>query len=375
MEQILNRVPTDGTFELTVRCNLNCRMCLFRHADCQNSAIIAQEKSADEWIDMARQVAQAGTASLLITGGEPLLRNDFAEIWEGIYRIGFQIQLYTNATLVTPEIVALFRKYPPHKIGISIYGASENTYQKVCANGDAYRLTLEGIRQLSTLPSILDFKTTIIKDNLDDMNKMEEWVKDNYGSQHILVHTSMVFKPVRGGCSDAAACRLDSEDNVKLFFRRNLRRAEQILKSKQKDASKILVTVSKNTEKADIEPNDALFGCDAGMSSYTVSWDGALLGCQLIGECYTNPFDTGFQMAWDKFPQSVLPFTIDSKCLGCKSASYCFSCIATRYAETGCLGGCPEYFCRMTEQLENHINNYEKGYSNEKRISESNGQF
>ena len=53
------RMPLDATFELTVRCNLKCKMCLFRHDDSENKQIMMKEKTVKEWIDMARQVAYA----------------------------------------------------------------------------------------------------------------------------------------------------------------------------------------------------------------------------------------------------------------------------------------------------------------------------
>ena len=100
LREMPKRNPTNGTFELTVRCNLHCKMCLFRHADSENAALRTSELTAAEWIDLARQAAEAGTLGLLITGGEPMLRPDFCEIWEGVYRQGFVMELYTNATLV-----------------------------------------------------------------------------------------------------------------------------------------------------------------------------------------------------------------------------------------------------------------------------------
>lgn len=87
-------------------------MCLFRHADCENAALMAKELTADQWIDLARQAAEMGVGSLLLTGGEPMLRPDFKEIYRAIYRMGFILELYTNATLITPEIKALLEECP-----------------------------------------------------------------------------------------------------------------------------------------------------------------------------------------------------------------------------------------------------------------------
>ena len=96
LREMPKRNPTNGTFELTVRCNLHCKMCLFRHADSENAALRVSELTAAEWIDLARQAAEAGTLGLLITGGEPMLRPDFCEIWEGVYRQGGTAQVVSR---------------------------------------------------------------------------------------------------------------------------------------------------------------------------------------------------------------------------------------------------------------------------------------
>ena len=71
LTEMPKRCPVDGTFELTVRCNLHCKMCLFRHDDSENAEIIGKELTTEQWVDMAKQAAEAGTLNLLITGGEP----------------------------------------------------------------------------------------------------------------------------------------------------------------------------------------------------------------------------------------------------------------------------------------------------------------
>ena len=79
---------------------------------------------------MAEQAAGAGTLSLLLTGGEVMIRPDFCEIYEAVAKIGFILTVYTNATMVTDKVMELFQKYPPHKIGVTMYGASNETYAR-----------------------------------------------------------------------------------------------------------------------------------------------------------------------------------------------------------------------------------------------------
>ena len=149
----IQRYPLSGTFEITARCNLSCEMCYVRIDHKRMKELGGKERTTEEWIDMARQARDAGTISLLLTGGEPMLRPDFCEIYEEIAKMGFILTLYTNATMITPEIMKVLKKYPPHIIGITIYGASEDTYRRVCGNGEAYNRMLDGVQQLLKLSS------------------------------------------------------------------------------------------------------------------------------------------------------------------------------------------------------------------------------
>ena len=222
LKEMPKRNPTNGTFELTIRCNLHCKMCLFRHDDSENPELIEKELTAAQWENIAKQVSKAGTGSLLITGGEPMIRKDFCDIWARIYKQGFLITLYTNATLVTPEIMETLVKYPPHKIGVTLYGASEKTYKAVCGNGDAFYYALDGVRKLLELPTLMKFRTTIIKDNYNDVDAIEKLIKNEFGKEYSLTQTRIVMKSVRGGCADVASCRLKPEDNIRLAFRRGI---------------------------------------------------------------------------------------------------------------------------------------------------------
>ena len=346
MKEKPRRNSTDGTFELTVRCNLHCKMSLFRHADSENGVLLEKELTAQQWIELAKQAAEAGTIKLLITGGEPMLRNDFCEIWEGIYQQGFILELYTNATLVDEKILSTLKKYPPHKIGITIYGASEETYDKVCGNAEAYKKMIAGVNRLLALPSVFEFRTTIIKDNLEDINKIEELVHRKFGEQYVLVQSRIVNKPVRGACGDIS-CRLDPVDNVRLAYRRAVNLIKEKTGSDFKEKYIHLEQMESSNQKVNFQ-KPTLLGCEAGMTSYTLSYDGKLLGCQILGAFFTDAVKDGFQQAWEKFPLQVKLPPLNEKCQKCDMIDFCHCCFASRFAETGDLGGFPEYICNDT---------------------------
>jgi MoaA/NifB/PqqE/SkfB family radical SAM enzyme len=60
---------------------------------------------------LCRETTGMGAVWCLLTGGEPLLRNDFADIHLGLKRLGLLVGVFTNACLVTPAHVELLRRY------------------------------------------------------------------------------------------------------------------------------------------------------------------------------------------------------------------------------------------------------------------------
>lgn len=338
------RSPTDATFELTVRCNLKCKMCLFRHADCENGELMKNELTAEQWIGLAQQAADMGVGSLLLTGGEPMLRPDFPEIYRAIYKMGFILELYTNATLITPEIKALLTEYPPHKIGVTIYGADAETYEKVCGNGAAFQKAIDGARFLSTLPSVIKFRTTLICDNAESVDKIESLVHAEFGKEHTLTHTQTVFQSVRGACADVNLCRLSPAENTELMLRRMKKQARELLGDQCSDDSiDIILDLPSRECLADGTPAVSIFGCDAGMRSFCLTWDGKLLGCQLLGAFSTDALKEGLLGAWQSFPYCVHYDVEESKCKRCKLQTFCRTCPASRIAETGSFFGCSDY--------------------------------
>lgn len=74
-------IPISGTFELTPRCNFDCRMC-YVHLKEDQILKYGRELNAKEWLQIAREAKDAGTTWLCITGGEPLMHPEFEIIWK-----------------------------------------------------------------------------------------------------------------------------------------------------------------------------------------------------------------------------------------------------------------------------------------------------
>lgn len=350
------RYPLNGTFELTGRCNLSCKMCLVRIGQQELCSSGRRERTADEWINMAEQIRDAGTFSLLLTGGEVMLRPDFCEIYEAISRMGFVLSVYTNATMVSDEIMELFRKAPPHKIGVTMYGASNETYKNMCGSANGYDRFAEGVKRLSSLPSLFDIRTTIIKDNLQDLPAMREFAKREFGKDKTLTISRFVTDKVRGGVAHPKSCRLSPEENVSLIHGNIVALSNEIQKG--------TIDIPEGLEKIKVrhgtkqpEGRYMFEKCGAGIDSYAVSWDGKMFACELLDRGYTEPFVTGFNDAWEHLPEQY-PLTENiEKCSKCDLAGLCEACPATRLAETGNWFGVPEYSCNEAKEMRRLLTN------------------
>lgn len=97
-----NGIPLAGTFELTPRCNFNCRMC-YVHLTPEEQRRRGAELTADEWLAIAEQARSQGMLFLLLTGGEPLIRVDFRYLLTELKKMGLMVSINSNASLIDDD--------------------------------------------------------------------------------------------------------------------------------------------------------------------------------------------------------------------------------------------------------------------------------
>lgn len=348
LDTMPSRYPINATLELTLRCNLKCKMCMFRHSSQDDILLAEGELTASQWADIAKQLWDAGTLNILFTGGEPMLRKDFCEIYSSCYKLGFLVTLYTNATMVTEEIMQTLQKYPPHRIGITLYGASNQTYQNLCGCKDGFDRALQGAKSLATLPSVLEFRTTLVQDNYQDIENITQLVEKEFGLP--VTHSNTVFQSVRGGCMPVADCRLTPEQTVDMTINRTISRVRELLPPERREQVELRLADPQPNCTAE-EPKYTLLGCNGGMDNVTITWDGKLLGCQLLGNFSTDAVKLGVAKAWEEWPYTVRLPKVDSECSTCPHLSLCQVCPGVRMAECGNLHDRPDYICKITKQL------------------------
>ncbi len=171
------RTPINGSYEVTFRCNLNCVMC-YNNLPGNDTAAKAKELTLAEIKRIFDQLAEAGCLWLQLTGGEVMMRPDFREIYLYAKSKGFLIRLFTNGTLLTPALADFLAEHRPFAIEISLYGATEETYDAVTRVRGSYRKCLRGIHLLLDRGLPLSLKTVAITLNQHELGAMQTLCDD-----------------------------------------------------------------------------------------------------------------------------------------------------------------------------------------------------
>lgn len=327
--------PLAGTFELTPRCNFSCRMC-YVHENGKPE----KELTAEEWISLGQKARDAGMLFLLLTGGEPMLRKDFAQIYKALRKMGLMISINTNGSLLNDELFELFRQYAPTRFNISLYGANDETYRNLCGNA-SFDVVRKNILRLKEAGFQVKLNCSVTPYNAHDVVKIYDFAKEH---ELRIQSTSYMYPPVRvnGGCFGDAPARFTAEDAAKY----TLLCREQFLTPEQ-----LAMSANHPVEDCDAECGEPM-SCRAGRTTFWVTWKGQMTPCG------TFPTDKaydiralGFEKAWEQVRQDVLQIRMPKECAGCSLKKQCVACAAAAVAESGDSTVKPEYICEMIHRL------------------------
>lgn len=343
-----NKIPLNGAFELTSRCNFSCRMC-YIHEQSNDCSAIDGELTTDQWIKLASDARDAGMLDLILTGGEIFLRRDFEKIYESVARMGFSISLYTNASLIDEKRAKWLGKMPPTAMEITLYGASAETYEKVCGNGNAYAKVVQAIDLLLAEGINIELKTTVTEDNLDDYEAMAEF---SYKHGTPLNIVDYLF-PARSSSQMTNTYRLTPEKLVgfqEIVYYTN-RRLFGIY-SKGAAAPESSSCANKLAQELDdIAPSpqraESAFTCNAGSSDFWITWDGLMIPCGALEEPVFRPLEIGFINAWKGLSEACGKIPVCQECRDCEMLNHCDVCPAKLKGETGCYNRPAPYLCEL----------------------------
>ncbi|MBP9988696.1 MAG: radical SAM protein, partial [Ruminococcus sp.] len=165
----INCIPITARFELTPLCNFKCPMCYVHRR--KDEETLSKMLDAGQWLDLAKQAKEMGVLNLILTGGEIFTYSNFWELYSELNKMGFLISLLSNGYLIDETVKANFIKFgTPHFMKLSLYGASNETYEKMCGVKNGFDRFSNAIDILKELKIPFKVSSTIIKENYDDIN-------------------------------------------------------------------------------------------------------------------------------------------------------------------------------------------------------------
>jgi radical SAM protein with 4Fe4S-binding SPASM domain len=329
--------------ELTSRCNNDCRHCYINlPANDRNAE--ARELTLREIEHIADQAVEMGALWVLLTGGEPLLRRDFVEIYLMLKRKGLLVSVFTNATLIRQEHIELFKHYPPRDIEATIYGATRETYEAVTRKPGSHASFVRGLEALFAAGIRVRLKAMALRSNLEEMEAIaafgRQYTKDYYRFDPVL---HLRFDGDRSRNLEIISERLAPEEIVALE-----RLDPARFGAMEKSCDDLI-----NPDFTHIGCNH-LFHCGAGNGDFTVGYDGTFRLCSALWAPGTtlNLREVSLREAYEAFVPKVRDLRSHnpeflSTCRVCPIVNLCLHCPAHAHLETGTMDGVTPYFCAV----------------------------
>jgi radical SAM protein with 4Fe4S-binding SPASM domain len=327
--------------ELTERCNNDCIHCCI-NLPVADRAALDKEMDGAEVERILKEAAALGALQVRFTGGEPLIRPDFEELYILARRLGLKVLLFTNARLITPRLADLFAKIPPLiPIEITVYGMSSNSYEAVSRVQGSFAQFWRGMQLLRERKVPFVVKSVLLPPNRHEIDVFETWAADIPWMDNPPGYTVFLEKRNRKDNVEKdrqiEALRLSPEEALAVQIHHSHKGREEMPQFCQRFLG---------------PPGDELFGCGAG-KSLCVDAYGRLQPCLSLRApelTYDLRNGTIREALQQFFPQlrglrAANPDYLE-RCARCFLKGLCEQCPAKSWSESGTLDTPIDLLCR-----------------------------
>lgn len=360
------KIPLSGTFELTPMCNFTCKMCYVRKTAQEMAQAERSPMTCERWLELARELRSEGMLYLLLTGGEPFLWPDFWELYENLCEMGFLISINTNGSMISEKVIERLKKNPPTRINLTLYGASDETYQELCQVDGMFTKVSENIEKLQKAKIPLKLNCSLTPYNVKDLEAIVEYAKQR---ELLLEIATYMFPPVRRDMSMVGKNERFTPYEVAFY---NLKR--YYLQYGEKNYIQYLkkavqgIALPPVLDEMCIDLVGGKVRCRAAKSVFWITWDGWLTPCGMLNEPCVDVKEQEFKAAWNELLEESEQLRLSGVCTSCANRPICRSCAAIAVAETGKFEGIPLYLCETMEAMEKIAREQLKIYQNKEEL-------
>ncbi|MBD3415092.1 MAG: radical SAM protein [Candidatus Aminicenantes bacterium] len=343
--------------ELTERCSNNCIHC-YINLPRDDSKAKKKELPTHKIKDILKQAVSLGCLDVRFTGGEPLLREDFEEIYVFTRKLGLRVSIFTNATLIDQRLCSVFERIPPlQRIEITTYGMDRKTYEHVTRTKGSYHQYKNGINQLLQHSIPFEIKIPYLSCTRHTIKEFEEFTShlpwDDSNPGHTVFLDLRARRDSKEKNQQIKKLRNTPEQTVKFLSRRK----REWLDEMKKFSQKFLEISGKN-----------LFSCGAGIGFGCVDAYGHFQLCMPL----RHP-DTIYDLKKGTLRDALTRFAPEVRsrktknpeylahCAKCFISALCQQCPARSWMEFGTLDSRIEYFCRSAHLQAEEIGLLQKG--------------
>lgn len=361
----LPRLPLLANLDLTYRCNNACRHCwLWLPAGAPEGQA---ELSLEEICRLVDEARAMGCRQWAISGGEPMLRPDFAEILDYITRKSVSYGLNTNGTLITPAIARLLARKGSKLV--ALYGATAEVHDHITRTPGSFEATMRGFAYLKEAGAGFTVQLIPMRDNYHQWAKMIQLAESLSPVWRVgapWLYLSACGSPARN--REIAAQRLPPEEVVALdppdpsweerFAAESRARERDLFNPEPRTTNPEPRTENHKPRTENPEGDDRLFAaCIAGRQDFHIDPYGGMTFCAFIKDpALRYDLRRGtFREAWETFIPSLADVIRGGQeyrenCGSCALRADCRWCAVYGYLEHRRFSAKVEYLCRVARE-------------------------
>ena len=326
---LTKNVPLNVLFEVTHKCNLNCRHCYISPKD-------EPELTFGEIDDILQQLAEKNSLFLTLSGGEPFIREDIFEIAASARRKGFTLTIYSNGTLITPQLADRIADLNVLQLGISIYGSKPSTHDAITQTPGSFKRSVNALKMLRERNIKTSLKFTLMKPNFQEFEATNK-LADDLGADFSF---GFIVAPKTDRTTKNLALRMGTRE-LKHIFNKSIIYPPEILEKKV------------NAKRVVEQINNAML-CGAGNNSCSISPHGDLQACLMLPLEVGNLRSTSFKDLWENSQvlnklRNLRFSDLSDKCTECISFGKCFYCPGLAMLENGDFLSPVKFACQISK--------------------------
>jgi radical SAM protein with 4Fe4S-binding SPASM domain len=321
-------IPHVVAWNLTRRCNLACAHCYISAGPWQSTDM---DLDASEFRRIADEILAINPSPMFIlTGGEPLVRNDLEELVRYAAEKGATVVVGTNGTGLTTERIASLMDAGVTGVAISIDSLDERYHNRFRHGDTALADTLAAVERLNE--SGLDFivQTSLTQGNRHELDALVAW---SAGKGAVSFNLYFLVETGRG----AGMSGLEAAENADVL--RDLVRLQKEYRGRMLVRSKCQPSLMRHIFEND--PQSPILNystrCPCGVQYLRITPEGKVTPCPYLPREAGDLRQQSFKEIWEQSPllTEIRRGQLGGKCGRCEYREICGGCRARAFADEG----------------------------------------